>query len=123
MTRRQAQYPKRRLAARLVALAAMLAFYLFMTGEPADSLYIIYQNTRAQNKLQGANDIFKRLQFKTDEGLTRYPLVQIRRDVECEVINDVTDVGLSVVGQFFRNTFGKHLRVGIHDEQTQCCEE
>ena len=73
--------------------------------------------------LEVKDDIFKRLQFKTDEGLTRYPLVQIRRDVECEVINDVTDVGLSVVGQFFRNTFGKHLRVGIHDEQTQCCEE
>ena len=83
MTRRQAQYPKRRLAARLVALAAMLAFYLFMTGEPVDSLYIIYQNASAQNKLQGANDIFKRLKQEefTDS------LMQFSKGAKQEVVD------------------------------------
>ena len=83
MTRRLIQYPKRRLAARLVALAAMLAFYLFMTGEPADSLYIIYQNASAQNKLQGANDIFKRLKQEefTDS------LMQFHKGTEQEVVD------------------------------------
>lgn len=54
-------HPRLGLTARQTVVSLMFAVFLFMTGEPIDSLYIIYQNSPVPSKTQAANELFHRL--------------------------------------------------------------
>ena len=50
--------------------------------------------------LEVKDNVFQCLQFKTDESLTCHPFVEIRWDIESEIIDHITDSCFSMVGEF-----------------------
>ena len=59
-----------------------------------------------EDSLKVQDHVFQCIQFKTDEGFACNPLVEIRRNIEGEVINHVTDSCFSMVGKFFGDALG-----------------
>ena len=59
--------------------------------------------------LEIEHQILPHLQVEPDDGFSCYPLIRIGRNVKCQVIDDITDVCFSVVGELFGDAFGKHL--------------
>ena len=62
-------------------------------------------------------------QVKSDDVLTRYLLLGIGWDVEGQIVDDITDVGFSLGGEFFRDALCQLLRIGAESNHTECCSE
>ena len=54
--------------------------------------------------LEVEDDVLSLLHVEADDGSTRDLLVHVGRDVKRQVIDDVTDVGLTVFCEFLRDT-------------------
>ena len=54
--------------------------------------------------LEVEDDVLSFLQVEADDSATRHLLVHVGRNIECQVIDDITDVGFTVIHKLFGNT-------------------
>ena len=72
-------------------------------------LFIVDRAGARETTLEVEYNIILFQKIECNHSLTRYRCLGIRRNVECQVIGNITNVRFTLLGEFLRNAFFRHL--------------